>query len=308
MKKKPNFYYVYLITNLINGKQYVGSKTCYEDNPYNDGYLSSSEFLWKDIKELGKENFKKEILRIDYKNYKDLLDGETFYILEHNTLAPNGYNRFLPNKRKGWNTKGISVYKIWELKYGKEEADKKYKLWKKRESEAQFGEKNSFYGRKHSEKTKQQIGRKQKERLKNGDYSEAYRKIGQTIREKGLVKGEKNGMFGKVWITKDNKNKHINPDDILKYKKNGWKKGFFVSNETREKQRKSQLDRNYKISKETRKKLSEKSSGKNNGMFGRVWVYNEKLMTNKSIKKSELTIYLNTGWKKGMKRWQNIKA
>jgi len=307
LKGNPK-YYVYLITNLLTDKQYVGSRTCYVD-PKSDDYFGSSNFLWNDINELGRANFSKEILDDNYKNYNDLLEGETFYILKHNTLAPNGYNRFLPNVRKSFNTTGISVYEIWLLKFGRKEADKKYKLWKKRESESQSGSKNSFYNKKHSEKTKEQISKKQKERLKNGDYSEAHRKAGQTIKERGSLKGHKNGMFGKMWITnpKTKINKIITKNQLEKYLENGWAKGFYTSNEIKEKQRKSQLNRNYKISEETRKKLSKKSSGKNNGMFGRVWVYNENLIANKSIKKLELISYLDTGWKKGMKRWKNIK-
>ena len=302
--KKPKFYYVYVITNKLSGKQYVGSKVCYDNDPHSDGYFGSSLFLNKDIEELGKEKFKKEIIK-ECSSKKEMRKDEISYILEYDTLAPNGYNRHLPPEK--FNTNGISVYEIWELKYGKEEADKRYKEWKERESKSQSGEKNSFYGRKHSKQTKEQISRKQKERLKNGDYSEAHLKTGRTMRERGSVSGEKNGMFGRIWITNNKKNKVIRKEELENYLENGWEKGFHTNDEIKEKQRKSQLNRNYIISEETRKKLSEKSSGRNNGMFGRVWVYNENIMANKSIKKIELINYLDTGWKKGMKRWKNIK-
>jgi len=135
MRKKriPKFYYIYVITNKLTGRQYVGSRVCYEENPYDDNYMGSSEYLSKDILEYGIENFKKKILKDDYKNYGDLLDGETFYILEYKTLEPNGYNRFIPNERKGFNTSGISIYEIWKMKYGEDEADKRYKKWKEKE-------------------------------------------------------------------------------------------------------------------------------------------------------------------------------
>lgn len=56
---KEKFFYVYQITNLLNGKVYVGIHQTYN---LNDGYMGSSRHLSKDIRELGIQNFKKEIL------------------------------------------------------------------------------------------------------------------------------------------------------------------------------------------------------------------------------------------------------
>lgn len=225
MKKKPNFYYVYLITNITSNKPYVGSRVSYSlEEPINDEYFGSSLFLDKEITEIGKENFKKEILGV-YES-KDLMrQKEIDYILEYNSLAPNGYNRHLPPTK--FNTNGVSVYEIWELKYGKEEADKRHIEFKRKESESQSGEKNSFYGKKHSKETKDKIATKQKERLKNGDYSEAHKKAGKTMRERGSVKGSKNGMFGRIWITnvKLKESKIIEQIELKNYIKDGWTKG-----------------------------------------------------------------------------------
>ena len=220
MRKKriPKFYYIYVITNKLTGRQYVGSRVCYEENPYDDNYMGSSEYLSKDILEYGIENFKKKILKDDYKNYGDLLDGETFYILEYKTLEPNGYNRFIPNERKGFNTSGISIYEIWKMKYGEDEADKRYKKWKEKERLAQVGEKNPFYNKKHSDKTKEQIRIKQTGKR----YSDEVNK------KKGSIQsGANNGMFGKIWITnkKLEDNKIIINTQLQKYINNGWTKG-----------------------------------------------------------------------------------
>ena len=68
--------FVYCITNLITGRQYIGLKTTKSsktrqikgkkkkykvESPWRE-YWSSSEELQKDIVELGKENFRREIL------------------------------------------------------------------------------------------------------------------------------------------------------------------------------------------------------------------------------------------------------
>lgn len=56
-------HYVYLITNLINGKKYIGKRTCHckieEDN-----YMGSGVCIVKAIKKYGRDSFKKEILKI----------------------------------------------------------------------------------------------------------------------------------------------------------------------------------------------------------------------------------------------------
>jgi hypothetical protein len=49
---------VYLITNLINGKQYVGD---HSSNKENDNYLGEGTYLHRSIKKYGKEKFKKQI-------------------------------------------------------------------------------------------------------------------------------------------------------------------------------------------------------------------------------------------------------
>ena len=60
-------FYVYLTTNLINNKKYIGQHY----GEINDSYLGSGHIILDAIKKYGKENFKKEILKI-CKDYEDL--------------------------------------------------------------------------------------------------------------------------------------------------------------------------------------------------------------------------------------------
>lgn len=74
--RKDAIAFVYLITNLINNRKYIGKKLFYShkykqvnkkrkkviiESDWQD-YWSSSEELKKDVELLGKENFKREIL------------------------------------------------------------------------------------------------------------------------------------------------------------------------------------------------------------------------------------------------------
>jgi group I intron endonuclease len=86
MKK---FNYVYLTTNLLDKKQYVGDHSC--DNFEKDNYLGSGLYLKRAINEYGKENFKKEILEF-FPTKQEAFDAQEKYINEYNTLVPNGYN------------------------------------------------------------------------------------------------------------------------------------------------------------------------------------------------------------------------
>ena len=65
---------IYLVTNLINNKKYVGmdSLNC----PY---YLGSGIYIKKAIKKYGRENFKKEILQV-CETKEELLEFEKYWI------------------------------------------------------------------------------------------------------------------------------------------------------------------------------------------------------------------------------------
>lgn len=53
------YYLLYEITNLVNGKNYIGQHTT---DDINDGYMGSGMAIMRAVKKYGKENFKKEIL------------------------------------------------------------------------------------------------------------------------------------------------------------------------------------------------------------------------------------------------------
>ena len=91
-------YYVYKITNLTNGKVYIGKRT--HVNPEKDTYMGSGKLILAAIKKYGRQNFSKEILAVfDTENEAAILEKSLVtkeFIYEGNTynLHEGGFGGF----------------------------------------------------------------------------------------------------------------------------------------------------------------------------------------------------------------------
>jgi hypothetical protein len=186
--KKYN--YVYITTNLINGKQYIGD---HSTNNLNDNYIGSGLLIKIAIKKYGKHNFKKEILE-HFNNKEDAFNIQEKYINQFNTLSPIGYNI----SPKG----GYGIPKS----YLSEETKIKIKNNNKGKH---YGDKSHFtifntLNKKNKTYEEQMIKLYGLEEgiIKAKEYKEKISFItcgeNNPMFKKGiLIKGEKNGMFGK---------------------------------------------------------------------------------------------------------------
>ena len=82
MEKEFNF--VYITTNLVNGKQYIGD---HSTNKLNDGYLGSGKLLKQSIKKHGNNKFKYEILDF-FETKNAAFIAQQKYINKHNSVVP----------------------------------------------------------------------------------------------------------------------------------------------------------------------------------------------------------------------------
>jgi group I intron endonuclease len=88
--------YIYKITNIVNGKCYIGVTT--EENPNKRWANHKSSiranigcpFLQKAVKKYGEESFKFDVLIICFD--EDVFKFENEYITKYNSMSPNGYN------------------------------------------------------------------------------------------------------------------------------------------------------------------------------------------------------------------------
>jgi hypothetical protein len=85
---KCMIYYLYKITNLLNGKIYIG---IHKTKSIDDGYMGSGKLIKAAIKKYGRENFKKEILET-FDNEADMISRETEMVDDTFVLDESNYN------------------------------------------------------------------------------------------------------------------------------------------------------------------------------------------------------------------------
>ena len=205
--------YVYLITNNLNGKIYVGKHST--DN-LNDGYMGSGKLIRLAYNKYGIENFTKQILQFA-ETEEELNDLEMFYIKDLDAKT-KGYNLtdggegVLGLHKDAWN-KGVPCTK--EAKQKISAANKGQKAWNKgipctEEVKQKISVK--LKGKPLSEETKLKMkGRVSSNKGKTMS-EEQKRKISETL--KGKTKGKKMSEEFKQkirdsWI-KRKQNKNIN--------------------------------------------------------------------------------------------------
>ena len=206
--------YIYVTTNLINGKKYIGSHKGDET----DSYFGSGKIIKYAIKKYGKHSFSKKILEeCDVTNNLIL---EKHYINKFNTLYPNGYNltenggyniftddlrNKLSNLKKGKISPNKGKRASEETRKKQSEAAKKRKrnplsnetkekirqsnLGQKRSTETKKKLSESLTGRKLAEETKIKMSLFQKGRKKSNEEKEKLSKSKM---------GSNNPMFGKT--------------------------------------------------------------------------------------------------------------
>jgi len=209
----PAILYTYIITNNISNSQYVGSHVCYKKDINNDNYWGSSKYLKEDYELYGKENFSKVIIEECYASPQEMLIAESLYILEYNTLAPNGYNRFLPSKKIGFHMAGAIDSEETKNKKSKAHKGNKHSIETKKNMSI------SQTGLKKSKETKQKMSISRKQWYENNEHP--LKGINRPEFSK-KIKGKNNPMFGTHWITNGNGNTRISNNEKIP---EGWKLG-----------------------------------------------------------------------------------
>ena len=102
-----SLHYIYITTNNINGKKYLGQRKSQKKNIENDIYFGSGILIVKALKKYGKENFSKEII-FTCDNRKDIDFAEIDFIKKYRCLENKDiwYNRDAGGQK--WRAEGHS--------------------------------------------------------------------------------------------------------------------------------------------------------------------------------------------------------
>ena len=152
--KKYN--YIYIITNIVNGKIYIGK---HSTNNLDDGYMGSGKKLRLAKNKYGIENFTKEYLAFcDTEEKLNYL--EKFYIKKYNTQNPEiGYN--LTDGGDGiTGLFGIKNPMYGVHRYGKDAPmyGKHHSEWtKQKQSKSHKGKETWMKGKHHTEEAKEKL-------------------------------------------------------------------------------------------------------------------------------------------------------
>ncbi len=242
------FYFVYLTTNLINGKQYIGEHSTIDINSARTKrYLGSGNLIRIKIKHYGRKNFKKEIL--EYFNTKqEAEEAQTKFIQRYNTLVPNGYN-ISPTGGTRFNGRHSDETKI---KFKKPKTDKtKEKMRKPHDM---------------SEENRNKLRMLMSENNKNKNNLFNLKKVGNPLTEEHKLniskggKGKKHSLFckeTKLKMSAAAKNR-LSDSKETKYKKGNARRGKPHTIETIQRMKNTK----HNISDEGRLKLSLVNKGK----------------------------------------------
>lgn len=183
--------FIYITTNIINGKRYIGQRRFINNW---ESYLGSGQIIKKAIKKYGKENFFRDIIEIAYSK-EELNKLEEQWIESYNATKRNDFYNIAHGGNSGSKFEGKSEYEMLKIKQKISKSNKnKIVSIETRQKMSKIAKNNFTTGKvkpwnkgkiglyNHSEKTKEKD-----KYLKNGiPKSEAY-------------KGENNPNYGNCY-------------------------------------------------------------------------------------------------------------
>lgn len=128
-QKKQQWGCIYRLTNVFNGKKYIGKSVHYKTRMSVHKTTKKKTYISRAIRKYGWDNFKKEII-IDDVPKENLPNLETLYIDVEDTLAPNGYNLTKGGEgTSGYKHTKETIRKMHNGRYGCVCFNKRHKKW-----------------------------------------------------------------------------------------------------------------------------------------------------------------------------------
>ena len=219
-----NYYYtVYKITNLVNGKIYVGKHQGVD--PYADEYFGSGKVIKQALRKYGKENFRKEILYVfetpeeAYIKEREIVDKEFLSRNDTYNQKEGGQGGF---DHIDVEQQSILLKELWQnqdfrkkVQESQEKANNDPKVKERRSKAQKIAQNNPETKRKISERLKQshqnpETKEKHSEALRKANKtSEVYNRKCEAQRRANSSpearKKKSDGLKGKIWIYSESK-------------------------------------------------------------------------------------------------------
>lgn len=251
---------VYLITNKLNGKKYVGqSVTDYRFSAHIQcarGPMKYQFAIHRAIAKYGEENFAYEVVQemLDGSTQEELNEAEAYWVRFHDCMSPRGYNL-----REGGGSKGRMSM---ESRKKISEAGKGRKCPKSPEHIARHAK--AVTGKKHTDAAKEKVSLASKGREVSG---ETRKKISDALKGKERTKKHREALsralkgreFSEEWIANlkaaQRGRPGFTPTEETKKKISDANKGRKLTDEQKRRQSEGQLG--LKHSEETKRKMAE---------------------------------------------------
>ena len=197
--------YIYITTNLVNNKKYVGR---HKSTKFDDKYFGSGRHLKNALNKYGKENFRCELLE-SCETLDELIEREMFYIKEFDAVnSSNWYNSSYGGKQEGWIKGDENIAKREDIRKINSEKHK---------------------GKRYSDEINKKKGRPGHAPTFTGPHiEESKEKNRQATREWNLSRDEEsyakvsNHHKGSKMMTNGTEQKWVWKDEIEQYEKDGW--------------------------------------------------------------------------------------
>lgn len=242
--------YIYKTTNLIDGKIYIGQR--HSDKFLGNGYLGSGKILKQAIIKNGVDNFKVELLE-EVDTTDELDEREIYWIKYYNATDRNiGYNI----------CEGGKV------------------------NRTMIGENNPFYGKHHTNETRQKMSNSQRLRTDNRSHNQEFKdNLSKKLKGREITWKDKISANAKINPNYGMKNKAVREETkkaISKKAKERW-------SNLEEKEKQSNRVRNAWKDEDYRKKHCEAMRGKKRSI-----TYKTCAICNKQIRSSNYNRHMNT--------------
>jgi hypothetical protein len=212
-------YTIYKITNILDGKIYIGK---HQTEDLNDGYMGSGKLLKRAQEKHGIISFSKEILHV-FDTEEEMNAREAELVTDEFCLREDTYNICIGGQG------GFSYINSITRADPSSEMEQK-RISKIRQTIIEKGIRPPAY--EWTEERRLRNGAKQRELIRSGAkrnyFAESNPMNNPELRVKHLEavknnsKGERNSQYGSIWITNGTNNKKLKSLDIIP---EGWYKG-----------------------------------------------------------------------------------